>query len=169
MLASIVTTIQSPTAASRELAERTGRVGGKLYIAGDSKGPEAYDTLDFKPSTELKKQMNGGSSRTAKAKAKTKAKTKTKTKVKTKAKTGRGKKSARSSRKSSKTKTKTKSRTRAKAKRAAAGPGGRKLVTREEVDLELPGDDSLLPDAPLQKVGGRRRSTGDGTGTQGAK
>jgi hypothetical protein len=59
----------------------------------------------------------------------------------------------------------------------AAGPGGRKLVTREEAELELPANERLLPagtggglpDAPLRKVARRRRdaegSDLEGTGT----
>lgn len=44
MLASVITTIRTPTSASRILAERLGRAGGRLYVAGDSKGPGAYNT-----------------------------------------------------------------------------------------------------------------------------
>jgi hypothetical protein len=43
VLASVITTIHPPTPASRVLANRVGKSGGKLYIAGDSKGPDAYN------------------------------------------------------------------------------------------------------------------------------
>ncbi len=88
---------------------------------------EASDTIDFKPSVELKRQMN---------------------EAVVASKAGPGKSGA-------------------KPKRAAAtvvvskpapagprGPGGRKLVTREEAELEHGG----LPTAPLQKVLGRGKA-----------
>ncbi|HLT37789.1 MAG TPA: hypothetical protein VK034_15965, partial [Enhygromyxa sp.] len=47
-----------------------------------------------------------------------------------------------------------------------AGPGGRKLLTREDAELEPPAAEPLLPDAPLRKVARRRKSDGlEGTGT----
>jgi DNA-binding protein HU-beta len=112
---------------------------------------EACETVDFKPSVELKRQLNEVSA-TAKSGAK--------------AKTGRKKKAARST---SKTKRGSKSPSKqvkaTKHKPAAAGVGGRKLVTREEVELELTSTKSLLPDAPLQKVARRKRTTLDDTGS----
>jgi nucleoid DNA-binding protein len=115
---------------------------------------EACETVDFKPSVELKRQLNEVSAAT-KAGAKTKV--------------GRKKKAARSS---TKTKTKTKRKTTSKSapkqsspkRKAAAGVGGRKLVTREEVELE-PSTKPLLPDAPLQKVARRKKTSTDETGT----
>ena len=97
---------------------------------------EACETVDFKPSTELRRLLNEAS-----VPAKT-----------TKAGTGRKKKAARSS-----TKTSSKRKTKAKANKvripaAAAGPGGRKLVTRDDVALEPVTPKSALPAAPLQKV-----------------
>lgn len=95
---------------------------------------EACETVDFKPSAELKRLLNESGS-PAKSSKSAKASTRKK-------KTGtRKKKAARSSAK--RKSTKAKSGTKAKAK--VAGPGGRKLVTRDEAELEL-------PDAPLQKV-----------------
>ncbi len=106
---------------------------------------EACETIDFKPSAELKRAMNEAAS----------AATKTK----------RGK--PRASRSDSGT-----------SRRASAveGPGRRKLVTREDAELE-PGlaepsdpmdEQILLPEPPLQRVKGRaarrRRSELDPTG-----
>ena len=100
---------------------------------------EACETVDFKPSTELRRLLNEASvpAKTTKA-------------------TGRKKKAARSSTKtSSKRKAKAKPKTKAKARipaAAVAGPGGRKLVTRDDVALEPATPTSVLPAAPLQKV-----------------
>lgn len=127
---------------------------------------EACETVDFKPSVELKRQLNEVSAATG-----------------TKTKSGRKKKAARSS---SKTKRKSASKPDAKPevtaksapkakpapkpraqRKAAAGVGGRKLVTREEVELE-PATKPLLsslPDAPYQKVARRKRTNLDDTGT----
>jgi nucleoid DNA-binding protein len=112
---------------------------------------EACETVDFKPSVELKRQLNEISATT---------------KTGAKAKTGRKKKAARTS---SKTKRGSKSPSKQvkaiKHKPAAAGVGGRKLVTREEVELELTSTKPLLPDAPLQKVARRKRTSLDDTGS----
>jgi len=48
-LRAIVTTIHPPTPAMRELANRIAAAGGRLIVAGDARGPSAYDL----PSTEL--------------------------------------------------------------------------------------------------------------------
>ncbi len=119
---------------------------------------EACETVDFKPSVELKRQMNEAAS----------------SKPGKQAKPGRKKKAARSS---SKRKPKAGSAREAVTrveggKPHAAGPRGRKLVTREDVELELPVGESLLPDAPMRRVARRRRGDVDerdseGTGTQG--
>ncbi|HQF19780.1 MAG TPA: STELLO glycosyltransferase family protein [Kiritimatiellia bacterium] len=47
----VITTIQPPTRAVRELNQRLGEVAGRLVIAGDKKGPAAYDLphTDFLP------------------------------------------------------------------------------------------------------------------------
>lgn len=97
---------------------------------------EACDTVDFKPSAELKRLLNEV---TGKATSKARAKSKSKSTRK-----GGKKKAARSS---------------SKRKARAAGPGGRKLVTREEAELEI-GGEPLLPEGPLQRVG--QRSSGKG-------
>ena len=113
---------------------------------------EACETIDFKPSEILKRQLNEAT--LSKGSARTRAAAKTTAASKATSKTRR-KKAARSS---AKTKT--------KAKRGrSAGPGGRKLVTREEADLELPSGEPLLPDAPLQRTGRRRRSKLGNTGS----
>ncbi|PRP90560.1 DNA-binding protein HU-beta [Enhygromyxa salina] len=119
---------------------------------------EACETVDFKLSTDLKRQLNEVS-----APSKTKATRKKKKAARTSGKTKR------------KTASKTASKTAAKQKKRkpasklgapAAGPRGRKLVTREEVELEPPIGESLLPDAPLRKVTRRRRNDDlDGTGS----
>jgi nucleoid DNA-binding protein len=89
---------------------------------------EACETVDFKPSVELKQKLNEAAAASPSSPK------------------GRKKKAARGSSK----------------RKPAAGPGGRKLVTREEAELELPAA-ALLPDAPLRKVA-RRRDL-DSTGT----
>jgi DNA-binding protein HU-beta len=128
---------------------------------------EACETVDFKPSVELKRQLNEVS-------ATSKTKTKTSAKAKAKAKTGRKKKAARST-----AKAKTSSKSATKRKQAGSGSGAgsgagagagvgfgrRKLVTREEVELEPPPTKPLLPDAPLQKVARRKRTPLDDTGS----
>lgn len=96
---------------------------------------EACETVDFKPSVELKRQMNEAAN--------------------AKPEGARKKKAARTS---------------SKRRPSPSGPGGRKLVTREEAELELPVAEPLLPDAPLRKVARRRRDVEDssdleGTGT----
>ncbi|MFV8754334.1 HU family DNA-binding protein [Nannocystaceae bacterium ST9] len=97
---------------------------------------EASDTIDFKPSVELKRLMNDA---VVVSKTSAPAKPSAKPKTRAAATTGASKP--------------------APAKPAGPrGPGGRKLVTREEAELELGGDQALLPDPPLQKV--RRKSTG---------
>jgi DNA-binding protein HU-beta len=98
---------------------------------------EASDTIDFKPSVELKRQMNAAEKAASASKPSA-----SKTKSRVAAKPAAAKPAA--------------------AKPAAAKPAGprglsgRKLVTREEAELELGGEQSLLPDPPLQKVGRRQ-------------
>jgi DNA-binding protein HU-beta len=98
---------------------------------------EACETVDFKPSIELKRALNEASMPAATT-------------------VGRKKKAVRSSSK-------------AKPKRETAGPGGRKLVTRDEAELEpsglLPDATDLLPEAPLQKVARRRQGPLENTGS----
>ena len=110
---------------------------------------EACETVDFKPSVELKRQLNETSA-PAKGRAKVKS--------------GRKKKAARSSAKTKSKSKKSRSSKRTQS-REAAGPGGRKLVTREEAELELPVAEPLLPEAPLQKTRRRRRADLDDTGS----
>ena len=43
MLQAVITTIQSPTSSVIRLAEFLAREGGKLVIAGDTKGPDSFD------------------------------------------------------------------------------------------------------------------------------
>ena len=45
-LFAVVTTIQPPTPAVRELQRRLAQVGGRLVVAGDQKGPAAFDLPD---------------------------------------------------------------------------------------------------------------------------
>jgi DNA-binding protein HU-beta len=99
---------------------------------------EACDTVDFKPSVELKRQMNEAANAKPSAASRKSARA-----VEPVVEVGRKKKAARTSSKRRPT--------------PSAGPGGRKLVTREEAELELPSSDPLLPDAPLRKVARRRR------------
>jgi nucleoid DNA-binding protein len=99
---------------------------------------EACETVDFKPSVELKQKLNEAATASPTPKVARKKK-----------------KAARSS---SKRKLSVASEA---GKPHAAGPGGRKLVTREEAELELPAGEPLLPDAPLRKVARRRRESGD--------
>jgi DNA-binding protein HU-beta len=116
---------------------------------------EACETVDFKPSVELKRLLNEAAAATKQAKPK------------------RKKKAARSS---TKAKTKAKPKTVRElpikvepGKPHAAGPGGRKLLTREDAELELPSSSALLPDAPLRRVtrrrDGRVERDLDGTGS----
>jgi nucleoid DNA-binding protein len=94
---------------------------------------EACETIDFKPSVELKRQMNEAAVASKPSTSKPSA---------------------------SKPRA-----TKATSKPAAAKPAGprglsgRKLVTREEAELELGGEQPLLPDPPLQKV--RRKPAAD--------
>jgi nucleoid DNA-binding protein len=98
---------------------------------------EACETVDFRPSVELKRQLNeAASTRTAGTRP-------------TAATKPRKKKAARSS-----SKRKANEGAKHEIKARAAGPGGRKLVTREEADLELTAE-PLLPDARLAKVGAK--------------
>lgn len=104
---------------------------------------EACETVDFKPSIELKRSLNDAGAPVVTT-------------------GGRKKKAVRSSSKVERGK---------KGKRAVAdaeGPGGRKLLTRDELDVESSRTVALLPDAPLQKLHKsprRRRSTVDETGS----
>jgi hypothetical protein len=43
MLYSIITTIQKPTASVLGLVDKLNKVGGKLIVAGDKKGPLSYE------------------------------------------------------------------------------------------------------------------------------
>lgn len=114
---------------------------------------EACETVDFKPSIELKRMLNdAGAPVVTSGGRKKKA-------VRSSSKVERGKKS--SPRQQGK---------RAQAE-AAEGPGGRKLLTRDELDLEASRAGSavsMLPDAPLQRLhkpARRRRSSMDETGS----
>jgi nucleoid DNA-binding protein len=113
---------------------------------------EASDTIDFKPSIELKRQMNE-----AVAASKTSRPTASKPSRPTAEQASASKPSAS---KPSASKSKSRVAVAASAKPGAAKPrglSGRKLVTREEAELELGGEQRLLPDPPLQKV--RRRAS----------
>jgi nucleoid DNA-binding protein len=95
---------------------------------------EACETVDFKPSIELKRMLNDASAPVVSTGGRKKKAVRSSTKVE------RGKKSKRGQ------------------LEAAEGPGGRKLLTRDEVELERSQAGragragSLLPDAPLQKL-----------------
>jgi nucleoid DNA-binding protein len=107
---------------------------------------DACETVDFKPSIELKRMLNESPIRAGAPVVST---------------GGRKKKAVRSSSKVERSK---------KSSRPGTGPGGRKLLTRDEVELESSRAGSLLPEAPLQKLpsrpGTRRRRTGmDETGS----
>jgi nucleoid DNA-binding protein len=107
---------------------------------------EACETVDFKPSIELKRMLNDANAPVVTTGGRKKKAVRSSSKVE------RGKKGKRS------------------VVEAAEGPGGRKLLTRDELDLESSrgGTVSLLPDAPLQKLhktARRRRSTVDETGS----
>jgi nucleoid DNA-binding protein len=96
---------------------------------------EACETVDFKPSIELKRSLNETGAPVVST-------------------GGRKKKAVRSSSKVERTK-----------KSSSTRPGGRKLLTRDEVELEPSQAGSLLPEPPLQKAAGRRRrSSVDETG-----
>jgi nucleoid DNA-binding protein len=92
---------------------------------------EACETVDFKPSIELKRSLNESPIRAGAPVVST---------------GGRKKKAVRSSSKVDRAK-------------KSARPGGRKLLTRDEVELEPSQAGSLLPEPPLQKAAGRRRRT----------
>lgn len=94
---------------------------------------DACETIDFKPSVELKRQMNEAAAAASKP-----APSERKPRAKAAAKPA-------------------KPATAPAAGPGPRGPGGRKLVTREEVELELGGEGALLPEPPLQKV--RRKAS----------
>lgn len=109
---------------------------------------DACDTIDFKPSVELKRQMN--EARSASLRESGEAATTGARKPAKASKPAKGAKPAK-----------------AAAKPAlASGPGGRKLVTRDEAELELGGGEVLLPEPPLQKV---RRKAGGAASTASGK
>lgn len=128
---------------------------------------EACDTVDFKPSVELKRQLNRQLSTSSNEAANAKPSGSSR-KTESGTDGARKKKAARvsSKRRASTSNAATPLAKHDVSKPHAAGPRGRKLVTREEAELELPLKDPLLPDAPLRKVA-RRRRDGDleGTGT----
>jgi nucleoid DNA-binding protein len=99
---------------------------------------EACETVDFKPSIELKRMLNDAGAPVVSTGGRKKKAVRSSTKVGPKVE--RGKKSKRA------------------PVEAAEGPGGRKLLTRDEVELERSQagrggtGQSLLPDAPLQKL-----------------
>lgn len=108
---------------------------------------EACDTVDFKPSVELKRQLNeavGGKPSVAKPARKKKVAARASSKRKSTPQNGVATEAG---------------------KPHAAGPGGRKLVTREDAELEPPDAEPLLPDAPLRRVARRRRGEADLEGT----
>lgn len=117
---------------------------------------EACDTVDFKPSVELKRQMNEAA-----------AKPNNSVGLASRPGNRAGTRKKKAARSSSKRKADANNGvTTEVGKPRAAGPGGRKLVTREEAELE-PVAEPLLPDAPLRRVGRRRKGDLDleGTGT----
>lgn len=127
---------------------------------------EACETVDFKPSVEFKRQLNeaanakpSGSSRKAKSERAGRE-----SGEQSSLDGARKKKAARTSSKRRATLANAEV-----GKPRVAGPGGRKLVTREEAELELPVGEPLLPDAPMRKVARRRRNIEDidldGTGS----
>jgi nucleoid DNA-binding protein len=96
---------------------------------------EACETVDFKPSVELKRMLNDAGAPVVSTAGRKKKAVRSSTKVGPKG--DRGKKSKRA------------------PVEAAEGPGGRKLLTRDEVELERSAvgrAGALLPDAPLQKL-----------------
>jgi nucleoid DNA-binding protein len=90
---------------------------------------DACETVDFKPSIELKRMLNESPIRAGAPVVST---------------GGRKKKAVRSSSKVERVK-----------KSTRPGPGGRKLLTRDEVELEPSEAGSLLPEPPLQKLSSR--------------
>jgi nucleoid DNA-binding protein len=97
---------------------------------------EACETVDFKPSIELKRMLNDAGTPVVST-------------------GGRKKKAVRSSAKVERSK---KSKSLSAAKQSL---GGRTLLTRDEVELERSQAGSLLPDAPLQKLSSRPGSRAD--------
>lgn len=153
---------------------------------------EACDTVDFKASRELRETMNPGRSAdsdaadapvaAAKKAAKAKSKTKTKAKAKSRTRTATKKKAARKT-----TTSKTTRRRTAGARTSVAGPTKRPLTPRDDAELsplltlastakgaaaaapegataEKRSSSSELPEAPMQRVKGKRRSRSRGTG-----
>jgi DNA-binding protein HU-beta len=116
---------------------------------------EACETVDFKPSIELKRQLNEAvNAKPSKPARKKKAAARSSSKRRSKANSKSGSRSDGASKIDA-------------GKPHAAGPGGRKLVTREEAEFELPGAALLdearsaqtrLPDAPLRRVARRRKT-----------
>jgi nucleoid DNA-binding protein len=94
---------------------------------------EACETVDFKPSIELKRMLNDAGTPVVST-------------------GGRKKKAVRSSAKVERRSKKSKSLSAAKQ-----SLGGRTLLTRDEVELERSQAGSLLPDAPLQKLSSSSR------------
>jgi nucleoid DNA-binding protein len=96
---------------------------------------EACETVDFRPSIELKRSLNESPIRAGAPVVST---------------GGRKKKAVRSSSVNKKS---------ARARAESTRPGARKLLTRDEVELEPSQAGSLLPEPPLQKATARRRRT----------
>jgi nucleoid DNA-binding protein len=94
---------------------------------------DACETVDFKPSIELKRMLNDAGTPVVST-------------------GGRKKKAVRSSAKVERRSKKSKSLSAAKQ-----SLGGRTLLTRDEVELERSQAGSLLPDAPLQKLSSSSR------------
>jgi nucleoid DNA-binding protein len=92
---------------------------------------EACETVDFKPSIELKRMLNDAGTPVVST-------------------GGRKKKAVRSSAKVER-----------RSKKSKQSLGGRTLLTRDEVELERSQAGSLLPDAPLQKLSSRPGSRAD--------
>jgi nucleoid DNA-binding protein len=88
---------------------------------------EACETVDFKPSIELKRMLNDAGTPVVST-------------------GGRKKKAVRSSAKVER-----------RSKKSKQSLGGRTLLTRDEVELERSQAGSLLPDAPLQKLSSSSR------------
>jgi nucleoid DNA-binding protein len=131
---------------------------------------EACETVDFKPSVELKRQLNEAPSvKPAKPKTARKKKAAARSSSKRKPASQPASQPARpASGKDADPAKQVGAAPLAKPElkaRSAAGPGGRKLVTREEVELEL-------PEAPLRRIKGRvkgkRGSSGSGLGGTGS-
>jgi nucleoid DNA-binding protein len=128
---------------------------------------EACETVDFKPSVELKRQMNEAANAKPTAASRKPSKPERSGPERAGEPVVEGARKKKAARTSSKRRpapsTGAASLTKLDGKPHAAGPGGRKLVTREEAELELPIGEPLLPDAPLRKVARRRRDL-SGTG-----